>query len=365
MIRADRPRTPGDLLPAIDRMFELSAAKIRSIDEHVDVDAARRCSRSNGRYTARGWTEWTEGFVYGAALLQFDATGDRHSSSSASSARSSGWRRISRTSACTITASTTSAPTATCGGWMRGQNCRRPWRQRFLRAGAQGQRRGPGRAAGRARRRRRLHSTRSTARTRCSSTRFDHCARWRLSHRLGHRLERRTGRPGHLLDRLVQHARATAHYSVYYGDGRDTYDVRGRVAHESLFNVANGTYRGPNTQAGLLAVQHVDARPGLGDARIRRADRVSRRRSTMARSRAKRAPRVDAWMLEAARATCDFYSITPHAPTAFPTGTRARRGSRRWRDGRERDADPFNDPSRWTVPRRRSPRKVCCGSATS
>ena len=31
----------------------------------------------NGRYTARGWTEWTEGFVYGAALLQFDATGDR------------------------------------------------------------------------------------------------------------------------------------------------------------------------------------------------------------------------------------------------------------------------------------------------
>ena len=28
------------------------------------------------------------------------------------------------------------------------------------------------------------------------------------------------------------------------------YDVRGRVAHESLFNVANGTYRGPSTQQG-------------------------------------------------------------------------------------------------------------------
>ena len=31
----------------------------------------------NGRYTRRGWTEWTEGFQYGSALLQFDATGDR------------------------------------------------------------------------------------------------------------------------------------------------------------------------------------------------------------------------------------------------------------------------------------------------
>src|SRR4029450_9004965 len=29
-----------------------------------------------GRYQARGWTEWTQGFQFGSALLQFDATGD-------------------------------------------------------------------------------------------------------------------------------------------------------------------------------------------------------------------------------------------------------------------------------------------------
>ena len=29
-----------------------------------------------GTYTAKGWTEWTQGFQYGSALLQFDATGD-------------------------------------------------------------------------------------------------------------------------------------------------------------------------------------------------------------------------------------------------------------------------------------------------
>ena len=53
-----------------------------------------------------------------------------------------------------------------------------------------------------------------------------------------------------LLDRLLDHARATAQYNVYYGRGRDAYDVRGRTAHESLFNVASGTYRGPSTQQG-------------------------------------------------------------------------------------------------------------------
>ena len=37
---------------------------------------------------------------------------------------------------------------------------------------------------------------------------------------------------------------------MYFGRGRDRFDVRGRVAHESLFNVANGTYRGPSTQQG-------------------------------------------------------------------------------------------------------------------
>ena len=31
----------------------------------------------DGQYTARGWTEWTQGFQFGSALLQFDATGDR------------------------------------------------------------------------------------------------------------------------------------------------------------------------------------------------------------------------------------------------------------------------------------------------
>ena len=43
---------------------------------------------------------------------------------------------------------------------------------------------------------------------------------------------------------------ATARYSVYYGEGRDAYDVAGRVAHESIFNINDGSYRCPGTQQG-------------------------------------------------------------------------------------------------------------------
>jgi len=53
-----------------------------------------------------------------------------------------------------------------------------------------------------------------------------------------------------LLDRAIQHLRATANYSVFYGEGRDTYDIWGRTAHESIFNVKDGNFRCPGTQQG-------------------------------------------------------------------------------------------------------------------
>jgi hypothetical protein len=52
------------------------------------------------------------------------------------------------------------------------------------------------------------------------------------------------------LQRLVEHALNTARYNVYYGDGRDAYDVPGRVAHEAIFNTASGLFRCPNSQQG-------------------------------------------------------------------------------------------------------------------
>ena len=71
-----------------------------------------------------------------------------------------------------------------------------------------------------------------------------------LAHQLGHVLMGERDEKISLLRRLVEHARATAKWSVYYGTGRDLYDVRGRVAHESVFNVNDGSYRCPNSQQG-------------------------------------------------------------------------------------------------------------------
>jgi len=76
MIRIDRTRSAADLLPKIDRLFSLSAAKIESLERAWRQSDGAPVFTVNGRYTARGWTEWTEGFQYGSALLQFDATGD-------------------------------------------------------------------------------------------------------------------------------------------------------------------------------------------------------------------------------------------------------------------------------------------------
>jgi len=53
-----------------------------------------------------------------------------------------------------------------------------------------------------------------------------------------------------LLERLLQHAEVTARYNVYFGEGRDSYDVCGRVVHESIFNTNDGSYRCPSTQQG-------------------------------------------------------------------------------------------------------------------
>jgi len=54
-----------------------SASKIEAIERTWDPAAGAPVFTVDGVYRARGWTEWTQGFQFGSALLQFDATGDR------------------------------------------------------------------------------------------------------------------------------------------------------------------------------------------------------------------------------------------------------------------------------------------------
>ena len=57
-------------------------------------------------------------------------------------------------------------------------------------------------------------------------------------------------KPINLLHRSIEHAATTARFNVFFGQGRDSYDVRGRVAHESIFNRNDGQFRCPSTQQG-------------------------------------------------------------------------------------------------------------------
>src|SRR6188768_1790323 len=76
MIELHSKLTPADLLPKLDRFWKRSAECIDAIERRLPAGSASPVFTINGQYTAQAWTEWTQGFQFGSALLQFDATGD-------------------------------------------------------------------------------------------------------------------------------------------------------------------------------------------------------------------------------------------------------------------------------------------------
>jgi len=76
MIKIKMGLTDSGLKRKLASFWELSGGKIRMMDKDYDESRGAPVFTRLGRYTSRGWTEWTQGFQYGAALIQFDATGD-------------------------------------------------------------------------------------------------------------------------------------------------------------------------------------------------------------------------------------------------------------------------------------------------
>ena len=76
------------------------------------------------------------------------------------------------------------------------------------------------------------------------------CRALAVAHQLGHVLMGEQDAKISLLQRVVEHAFNTARYNIYFGEGRDAYDIRGRTAHEAVFNTASGVFRCPNSQQG-------------------------------------------------------------------------------------------------------------------
>jgi len=74
-MKIDSKLKPAALTRKLARFWELSGQKIHDIETNYDARKGSPVFTVKGQYTARGWTEWTQGFQYGAAILQFDATG--------------------------------------------------------------------------------------------------------------------------------------------------------------------------------------------------------------------------------------------------------------------------------------------------
>ena len=115
-IKIDRRLTPQKLVPKLERFFDLSGQKILSIQKSWRMSKGAPVSTVKGQYTTRGWTEWTQGFQFGSAVLQYDATGDERFLKYGRRGTVKYMARTCHILACTITASTMSPPTETSAG---------------------------------------------------------------------------------------------------------------------------------------------------------------------------------------------------------------------------------------------------------
>jgi unsaturated chondroitin disaccharide hydrolase len=250
VIASRQELSPQALLESIDTLFELSGQKIQEIAASWRPEAGTPVFTVQGRYTSRGWTEWTQGFQFGSALLQFDAQGEERF---LEIGRGGTLRHMAGHLTHTGVHDHGFNIVSTYGNLLRlhreGRLPRDPSAEAFCElalkvSGAVQAARWtalPGHLGY-------VHSFNGS-----HSLFVDTIRSLRslgVAHRLGQVLMGEQDRKISLLERLLRHAETTARYNVYFGTGRDHYDLRGRTAHEAIFNVASGAYRCPNTQQG-------------------------------------------------------------------------------------------------------------------
>lgn len=333
---------PADLKKKIERLWEVSAGKISSIDHGEIPGAATPVYTVQGKYTSRGWTEWTQGFVYGSAILQFDAFWDPQ------------FLRLGRERTVDRMAHHVTHMGVHDHGFNNVSTYGNLWRLM-----------GEGRIA-----ENRHERDFYELALKCSGA--VQAARWTntangegfihsfngphslfadtirslralaLSHKVGHVLMGERDEKISLLHRLIEHARTTAQWAVYYGEGRDANDVRGRVAHESIFNVNDGSYRCPNSQQGWspfttwtrglawIMCGYPEQLEWIATVRDQDLDDMGGRDA------------IESMMLRAARAACDFY--IENTPTdGVPYWDTGAPGLAKLGDYLDRPADPYND----------------------
>jgi hypothetical protein len=333
--------TPTDLLPKLARFWARSAECIDAVERNCPPGSASPVFTVKGTYTAKGWTEWTQGFQYGSALLQFDATGEER------------FLELGRDRTVAVMAPHLTHVgvhdhgfnnVSTYGNLWRlmneGRIAEDRWQRRFYELA--------------------LKVSGAVQAARWATTRdgtgyiysfngpqslfvdtIRSCRALALAHQLGHALMGERDERICLLVRLVEHARNTARFNVWYGEGRDAYDVPGRTAHESVFNTKNGDYRCPSTQQGYSPFSTWTR--GLAWAILGFAEQLEwlATRNDEDPAAAGGRDAVEAVFLKAATVTCDFY-IRETPTCGVPYWDTGAPGLTHLGDWQGRAADPFN-----------------------
>ena len=332
---------PENLEEKLNLFWKLSGEKILKIESEYNQEKGAPVFTVNGKYSTRGWTEWTQGFQYGSAILQFDATGDET------------FLNIGRDNTVSKMAPHVSHVgvhdhgfnnISTYGNLHRlmreGKIAQNEWENNFYELA--------------------IKASGAVQANRWSKTKdggfiysfngphslfvdtIRSCRALMVAHRLEHYLPGENDVRISLFQRAVDHLISTAKYSVFYAEGRDSYDVWGRTAHESVFNPNDGNFRCPNSQQGYTGFSTWTR--GLAWAMLGFAEELEFLETLAEREFEGiigKEELIDI-LLKGAKATCDFY--TKNTPTdGIPYWDTGAPGLVNMGDYLNKPADPYND----------------------
>ncbi len=334
----DNQLKPSDLGNSLDKLFSLAEQKVANLDRSWDTSRGTPVFTVEGKYTSKGWTEWTQGFQYGCAILTFDVTDNR-------SLLELGRTRTRDLMAPHVTHIGVHDHgfnnLSTYGNLRRlmreGRIASDPWELAFYEMAIKAS--GAVQAA--------RWSNTSDGLGYVYSFNGPHSLFvdtmrtiriMGLAHQLGHVLMGENDAKISLLDRAIKHSLATAKYICFDGTSGHTYDVRGRTAHEALFNRNDGRFRARSTQQGYSPFSTWTR--GLAWAMLGYVEQLEF-------FRALPVGQVDtetiAILTQTARNVCDHYMDGCAASDGIVYWDDGAPGLAQMQGWRERPADPFND----------------------
>jgi unsaturated chondroitin disaccharide hydrolase len=341
MIKINHALKPADLTSQLQRFWQLSGEKIRLIEKNYDERKGSPVFTVNGKYSTRGWTEWTQGFQFGSAILQYDVTGEKE------------FLESGRKKTVEVMAPHVSHVgvhdhgfnnVSTYGNLLRLMKEEKigydAWEKNFyelalkISGAVQASRWTPIPNGGF------MHSFNGPHSLFVDTIRT--CRALVVSHALGHVFQGEGDVRINLLERAIQHMDATAKFAIYYGEGRDSYDIPGRTAHESVFNVKDGNYRCPNSQQGYSGFTTWTR--GLAWAMCGYAEELEwlETRDAGELKNLGGQERIRSFMMKAAKATCEFY--IQHTPIdGIPYWDTGAPELYKVKDYLNKPADPYNE----------------------